>query len=60
MPYVALLPRRILEMGDFSHLLPLAIDDFNFPARLVFACRESKLESGGVQQLLKCILETVI
>jgi DNA-binding transcriptional LysR family regulator len=60
MPYVALLPRKIMDMGDFGHLVPLAVEDFNFPARLVFACRESKLESAGVQQLLKCILDTAI
>jgi DNA-binding transcriptional LysR family regulator len=60
MPYVALLPKRIRDMGDFSHLVPLAVDDFEFPARLVLACRESKLESSGVQQLLRCILDSSI
>lgn len=60
MPHVALLPKRINDGGDFSHLIPLSVDGFDFPARLVFACRESKLESDAVQQLLKCILDAAI
>ena len=60
MPHVALLPKRIKDTGDFSYLVPLSVDGFNFPARLVFACRESKLESDSVQQLLRCVLDAGI
>ena len=60
MPYVALLPKRMADEGDYPHLQPLNVPGFNFPARLVYACRESKFDDDAVQSLLQCVLKSTI
>lgn len=59
MPYLALLPKRINDEGNFPHLKPVASTaDLGFPARFVFACRESRFEHPAVQELLALVQGT--